>query len=109
MTTSKRVSRPSFEVIRQLVDKHVRRGTYGNLAMVIGFDGSQASACVTVNGDSTPYQVADFRHCDRTAAIKLAREQGLGDGDTIYVVGSYWDNDKQEWYTSISKYVYRTR
>ena len=72
--------------------------------IVIRFDGANASAPVTVNGRSTQYQVADFRHSSHEAVKTLAREHGV---DVVFVVGAYWHQDYQgrgHWETSVSKY-----
>ena len=72
--------------------------------IVIRFDGANASARVKVNGRSTQYQVADFRHSSREAVKTLAREHGV---DVVFVVGAYWYQDYQgrgHWETSVNKY-----
>ncbi|NBW15524.1 MAG: hypothetical protein EBR82_46815 [Caulobacteraceae bacterium] len=68
--------------------------------IVIGFDGAQASANVTINGNSTQYQVADFRHDDYGAVKKFGNQYGV---DTVFVVGAYWSQEGG-WRTSVSKY-----
>lgn len=72
--------------------------------IVIRFDGAQAAAPVTVNGQSTQYQVADFRHRTLEAVKTLAREHGA---DVVFVVGAYWHQDRQggRWETSVNKYT----
>lgn len=89
------------EMIQKLMDRYPD-------AVVIGFDGAEASSPVTVNGDGTQYQVADFRHRSRECAIGIARLYDLPDTTTIFIVGSYW-SQADGWYTSVTKHTYRRR
>lgn len=77
--------------------------------IVIRFDGANAAAPVSVNGQGTQYQVAHFRHSSQAAVRTLGTEWNVS---TVFVVGCYWEQDYQgrgRWTTSVHKYVRRQR
>lgn len=46
---------------------------YGGETVTMSWDGAQASAPITVDGESTPYQTADARHSTAQAVRLVAR------------------------------------
>lgn len=65
--------------------------TYGGESITMSWDGSEASAPIKVDGESTPYQTADARHrADR--AVRLAARLAWPDAGSFDEGSDEWDD-----------------
>jgi hypothetical protein len=101
-TTEKKLAKIRKMTADEAVQYFREHGVRGSI--VIRFDGAEASAPVTVDGQSTQFQVADFSHRVTAAVKQFGNSHDHGRPDVVYVVGRYWGQE-EGWYTSVSKYI----
>lgn len=75
--------------------------TYGSDTVMMEWDGSQASAPILLDGESTPYQTADARHrTDLAVALMCRYAWPESDWPHVPSTGSVavnWDDGSEAW------------
>ena len=71
-------------------------------AAVVAAKWDDAASPVTLDGDPTAMQVADFAHCDRKAAQWARKTSGRSVGREVLVVSRWYDLG--EWVTTARRY-----